>query len=58
MNTNNIATELSYAVLLKRQQDQIRNDVPVVKADAQRPARFDVDAVTDKRGYYRRGVRL
>lgn len=53
MNTNPIASELSYLVWLKQQQENGKRDVPVVKADAEKPARFDVAAVTDKRGYRR-----
>jgi hypothetical protein len=41
MNMNQIASELSYLVLLKRQAEQNGRDVPKVKAPAERPATFD-----------------
>lgn len=52
--SNPIASDLSYAVWLKQQQEKTKKDTPKVRADAEQPARFDVAAVIDKRGYYRR----
>lgn len=41
MSDTPIASELSYLVMLKRQAEQAKKDAPKVKADAEKPAKFD-----------------
>lgn len=41
MSTNAIASELSYAVLLKRQAEQVKKDTQRVTAPTEKPAKFD-----------------
>ncbi len=44
------ASELSYRVMLRRQQEQNGPDVPKVKAPAEKPARFDAYPVVTNVG--------
>jgi hypothetical protein len=41
MNTNEIASDLSFLVWQKQQAEKSGRDVPKVKAPAERPATFD-----------------